>query len=418
MLKNKIGLILTSVVCALATASLIVCLKLASEANEIIYIRSTKDLEKIRNNLNGHFVFDVDGQIIVNEKWKPIGTLDAPFTGYIEGNYENISLIKGFDETIITGDSDEINAGFVGVNKGIIKHLSITSSNVFDENLISGKHKLNFGNVVGKNKGYVTGCSAIISSIKLGESFENSSVGGVVGLNSNQVQGCSFNTHFTFDSQFQANSGALVGYNNNGTVKYCWFNCNSYLSSSDYNSNLGSCIGYCDGGVIENVSLSTRNETKHQPVFQRVTSKTEEDISMHCGGLLGKAFCSKPITINCVTVDLTFEHNAKPFNFGFVCGAVGGSSSLTLSNCAITGTVVEHAISCDKAISVNSEVNGPNIIRSNANYYNVVDYTNFKDASMLKKYDFSSLSLKILNLDEAVWEKGNYSFYLIYDEKN
>ena len=141
----------------------------AVKANDIIYIRTVDDLQKIRENLSGHYVFDSDGDLNIKDLWTPIGTEEDPFTGYIEGNFHGIT-IQNISSSI---NKSDVLFGLFGCNKGTIKHITVRCSGKFETEGEVENNSFVFGNVAAVNFGYITGCRSSFGTINVNENFNN-----------------------------------------------------------------------------------------------------------------------------------------------------------------------------------------------------------------------------------------------------
>jgi len=253
-----------------------------------IPIRTPKDLDNVRNNLERNFRLINDIDLSNIENWQPIGTAAAPFTGTLDGNGFTIRNL-----TIDRPAQDSI--GLFGVNRGEIRNLTLENVRITGRNitgsLVGQNHALGelynvtvrniirlrgnntTGGLTGQNAGNLTNVSVIGGS----EIRGNSPTGGLVGSNNGLIISGSavYIDHLTGGTV-----GGLVG-NNRGTVRLSYYtnhvlgtvdiggligNMGAGLVEQSYatggvtgrSSNAGGFIGRFDGGTIRN-SFSTGN---------------------------------------------------------------------------------------------------------------------------------------------------------------
>lgn len=109
-----------------------------------IHITTVEQLTAISKNLNGTYILDADLNMY-GIKWTPIGTEQAPFTGYFYGNGHTIIALSVTDSEI---------GGIFGYNRGIINGLTVHGMSVNVTNINSV-----VGGIVAHNKGTVINCT-------------------------------------------------------------------------------------------------------------------------------------------------------------------------------------------------------------------------------------------------------------------
>lgn len=414
MKKTKLfNLILSSIICLITAGSIIGSFLLAKEADDTIYVRNKNDLNNIRNNLAGHYVFNVDGYIDIDESWVPIGSKEHPFTGYIEGNGHGINMKNGF---FIGNESSDI--GLFAYNEGIIKHLKVM---VYGQtlNFESNDCKyetLNLGMVCGVNAGYVTGCKIYFSKLSIAEKIASLNCGGVAGVNSGQIQGCSINSGTNLDITSNTNFGFFVGKScGNSIIKYCWRSNYFLINCNGENNCIGYCCGYCESGHFENIGISLQNGNFDLPVELIINSKNNSNIIV--GGLIGKINAKGDISVNNIALNLSFMSNILFGNYSFVVPIINTNNHpLKLNNIWCSGKV---------SLSSNSEITG-NVVYAKCDNENLLSTNHIFRSDIVCSGDFistqgtykpfSDLKLSDLSFDEAVWKKGAYCFYLDYEK--
>lgn len=410
-----INLILSIFICFLTSGAIVGSLLLAKEANDIVYVRNKNDLNKIRNNLAGHYVFDVDGYVQIDEPWVPIGSEEHPFTGRIEGNGHGINIKKGF---LVDNDSNDV--GLFAYNKGTIQHLKIMVYGQvlnFNSNEVNN-YNLNLGMLCGSNGGYVTGCEINFSKLNIPEKIETLNCGGVAGINYGQIQECSIASGTNLEIFSNTNFGFFVGKScGDSVIKYCWRSNYFGVYSKGQNNNIGYCCGYCESGCFENISISIPNSNSNLSVDLRLI--TENDCEVVVGGLIGKINAVQDIAINNIALNISYNTNAVFGYFSFISPKINTNNhNIKLSNIWCSGKVT---------FPLNNRMSG-NVIYFYSDNNSLITFNNIyrSDIACSENFilgqgiykKFEDINLSDLSFDEAVWEKGKYSFYLNYVKKN
>lgn len=146
-------------------------------------IYTAEDLNNIRNNLDGKYILMNDINLSIYESWVPIGTIDTPFTGELNGNGYYIKNLE-IHETL--SDSN-YNIGLFGVAKDCLidkiiienGHISVFNS----ENTSPPDQNVTVGMIAAQinsdNNSSIKNCSAVGKiDISAGSSV---AVGGLVG---------------------------------------------------------------------------------------------------------------------------------------------------------------------------------------------------------------------------------------------
>ncbi|MCD1653404.1 LamG domain-containing protein [Treponema zuelzerae] len=137
--------------------------------------------------------YTLSGDITLLDDWTPLGSGADPFTGIFNGN--------GFTISGLTVDYNESSAGLFGINNGTIENVNI-------ENASIKSSSDSCGILAGQNNGVIRHCSVSGSSPVQGVIY----VGGLVGINRGLISE-SYSTVPVLASSFSV--GGLVGRNEN-----------------------------------------------------------------------------------------------------------------------------------------------------------------------------------------------------------
>lgn len=264
--------------------------------NWIEEISTVEQLKAIANGLNGHYklVANID---LENEEWAPIGNASS-FTGVLDGNGHTISNFK------VSNQSGYI--GLIGYNKGTIKNLIITGTDV---NVPAVSQNSYVGTIAGYNKGTI----------------ENVQVSGSLLINSHS-------------SSYTTYIGGIAGYNE-GAIK------NSTNNTSVTGTNyVGGITAYNEGTLLE---LTNKGIIIADTYGAGITTFTTTGISecinegnitagSYTAGIVASIPKGKAITISkCKnTGDLNTQSHA-----GGIIGYHAGGSYITISQCVNTGNI-------------------------------------------------------------------------------
>ncbi len=238
-------------------------------------ISTPEQLDDVRNYLGSHFILinDIDLTTYLSEGgggynengWIPIGTSGTPFTGTFDGNNH-----------IITGlFIDRPSTGYVGLfslldDTAIISNLGLKDVNITGDFLVGAFAGGSYGSISNSfATGNVTGTS--------------NNVGGLVGASMGQIS----NSYAICNVDGTGTVGGLVGYNNGGSIIYCY---SVGIVTVDEGSDLGGLTGntYINASTFYNVStngIATNNsgQTFHsgtpKTTTEMVQQSTFEDVS-------------------------------------------------------------------------------------------------------------------------------------------
>ncbi len=118
------------------------------------FIQSAQDLANIAYDLDGKYVL-LNNIDLGNIEWSPIGTVDNPFTGTLDGNGNTVSGLN------ITKTTDGV-AGLFGYNNGTIKNLTVSGR--IDADASESENNVAYiGGIAGYNSGNINNCYNLVS---------------------------------------------------------------------------------------------------------------------------------------------------------------------------------------------------------------------------------------------------------------
>lgn len=218
-------------------ADTVISLNLTDEKREITYIKTAKDLDRIRKHLTGHYVLANDIDLSEFGDWEEIGSQAHPFVGIFDGNGHEISGLT------ITEQS-----GMAGLF-GYCERARI-SNVIMREPDIQAVHANGWG--VGAlagvmEKGLVENCIVLGGTLTT-DTYYYSSTGGICGKNGGIIRSCFNTADITVTdvgrSQSDSTAGGISG-ENYGYIIYCG---NTGAVSSVVMA--GGITGFCDGGYV------------------------------------------------------------------------------------------------------------------------------------------------------------------------
>lgn len=216
-------------------------------------ISNAAQLNDIRNNLNGKYYL-TNNIVLPNGSYlTPIGDITSPFAGILDGNGYCISALDfrmSFGE--LNGEDYGI-MGLFGANKGTVKNLQITNSDLGNKitginvnaNLFYGAiAAINFGTI---ENSCVKNTSMVFSPVSAYGSSTKHKIyvdfGGITGINYGSVKDC-----FNYNGSMQlaadvsssycttyARAGGVVATNYEGGVVSGCYNTSTIQSSGDAN---------------------------------------------------------------------------------------------------------------------------------------------------------------------------------------
>ena len=283
---KKLISILLALIMAFGTGAVAFAENQTSVPEGYIGIYTAEDLNNIRNNLSGKYILMNDIDLSVYENWEPIGDMENPFTGEIDGN--NFSA-KNLSLKIDINSEEMITLGLLGVTKSA----SLSKININNIKIdINYPHNSTF--FAGGLTAYCFDSKIELCKVQ-GEisivSGGNIYVGGIVGyindINaSTEVNKCVSNVEINVVGENKdfwqpevaqyTNVGGIVGYSSLAKNIYKCVNKGNITVNSINIGAAGSIAGKCDADVIvkcknsgEVIILGTceLNETTNSPTL-------------------------------------------------------------------------------------------------------------------------------------------------------
>ena len=266
--------------------------------NWIEEISTVEQLKAIANGLNGHYklVANID---LENEEWAPIGNASSSFTGVLDGNGHTISNFK------VSNQSGYI--GLIGYNKGTIKNLIITGTDV---NVPTVSHNSYVGTIAGYNKGTIENVQVSGSLIMNSHSSSYTTyIGGIAGYNEGAIKNSTNNTSVTGINYVGGitayNKGTLLGLTNKGII-----------IADTYGAGI---TAFTTTGISECINEGN------------ITAGS------HTAGIVASILGGNSITIS--KCKNTGDLNTQSYAGGIIGYNNGSSSYITISQCVNTGNI-------------------------------------------------------------------------------
>ncbi len=253
------------------------------------------DLLEVANQINNGnkeyacATFVLAGDIIIEEEWEPIGTVENPFSGVFNGNGKKI---KG-----MSIEADNIYSGLFGVSNGIIQNLYL-------EDYIINNTTQYCGSLVGYNGGIIVNCQTK-GTITAFNQDQEIIVGGIAGVNNGEIGFSSTDAQLNSGYQIKVErnntdgfytnpdtyAGGLVG-SNIGTISSCFSRNSVNIISDDSNGVYGGGIAaYNSGTVKESYSIgNVLGGHYYESYVAGVVAKNDSSgqvISCFSGGTIG-----------------------------------------------------------------------------------------------------------------------------------
>ena len=273
-------------------------------------ITSADELQDINNNLGGKYILmaDID---LSGENWTPIGNLNNPFTGELNGNGYTISNLVLDNNTMnyygLFGriqNAEISNLGMENANVTGMMYVGLlagysyqsTISNCFVTGSVSGLSDV--GALVGYNThnssvdscysisdvtgtsyrvggliGYNADKSSINFSFTQSEVYGNQNIGGFVGQNSSSTISNSFSDGI---ANGNSQTGGFAGFNESGNISSCYWDTEKSKSSAGVGQGSATGITGATSAEIEELKIENRlpgynimlNEEETEIVFQ------------------------------------------------------------------------------------------------------------------------------------------------------
>lgn len=276
-----------------------------------IGIYTAEDLYNIRNNLSGKYILMNDIDLSFYENWEPIGTLEEPFTGELDGNGYHISSLK------ITGeynDDSAYNIGLFGFTRNAkFADIIVVNAEINVLCTASTTVKCRLGILIGNAYGTnLDNC--VVGGYVSAKGFSTTEIGGISG----RAAGISwFNLCVNYagvkvDVDSDADAIYAAGLSGVGSVikdKCCNFG-NIKVVCDDINSNCKIKAGGIDGFGFEGSRLNDCY-SRGEIIITDANSKT------YVGGLSGDSYITKN-SYSSTSIVL-------PENFSGFAGGISGS---------------------------------------------------------------------------------------------
>ena len=224
------------------------------EKSGAIIIRTAEDLYNVRNNLSADYIIanDID---LTGYDWIPIGTLDHPFTGSIDGKGYTIT---GLSIDIQKSDSNYEAAGLFGViNGGNISQIKLENVSIYMDVNWDSKSFCYVGGIAGEIYSTKINKSSVTGNLEAkGTNKTFARVGGICAssVSNSEVFDCFVNAQLKADAD-SANTmaGGIVTWLDKSTINNCIAfgnilasNKHSYVYSGGINaSGTGSSVNNC-----------------------------------------------------------------------------------------------------------------------------------------------------------------------------
>ena len=384
--RNFIIVFLSAVI--LISASVSIASFCASKYPDYIYIDTEEDLNKIRNNLDGDFVFTKQN-IDIKQDWIPIGTKEKPFSGTIVGNGCTISFAKK-DFSFVEGDENYF--GFFANNNGTIKNLIFY---LHDMNLLSNNNNPSvFGCVSAYNAGTISNCSVVQASGEVKLTASNDVyAGGMCGTGAHNFLKSKSAVKFDITTDGNVYGGGISGAFNDVT--------DVWEISTTAQFTIHKSSTFLCGGIVG--VANEKAKTKITNCLSRSTFYCFDANDGLCSGIISKSLSDSFVVKNCNSEN-NFTNNENTKNSNYV-----GDGMFEVSNC----------------------VSSPNFSNDKSGlYFGSFSYkelssSSFENCYYTKKYqnsfekygeffELADLTISKLNWDGKIWRKNaDGSFSLV-----
>ena len=249
----------------------------------------------------------------MGEGWLPIGDIDTPFTGILEGNGHKIASLMIRRDTPFVGLFGEIGTTGQVRNLGIENAVADPTGNSVSVNYI--------GLLAGWSDGTIIAVHT--SGIASGNNRINTHVGGLVGWNdSGTITAChaTGNVNAGGDGN-RDNVGGLVGVNNGGTITAC------YATGNAVDSGTGNAVD--SGRIGDDVGGLVGDNSGTITACHATGNANGGDGNDDVGGLVGN---------NTGTITACYATgNANGGNHDNTVGGLVGNNRGTITACYATG---------------------------------------------------------------------------------
>lgn len=251
-----------------------------------------------------------------NIPWTPIGSDTNMFEGVFDGNNKSISGLYM--------NSNQNYQGFIGINKGIIKNINISSD------CIASSIGWRSGILCGENRGTIENCTSrgtLDYTINTGKHWQ----GAICGFNNGGIiKNC-------------ANYGNITGYGNVGGIAGGCGNDGIILNCLNL-GNIRAEYTYDSGGICGNSSEQGKGKAYF---FNCYNAGDISCVNYNVGGIIGMS-TNETYLYNC--------YNIGNISSSRKCGiAYWESAKPNLTNCYCLNSISQNSYSDDKANRINED---------------------------------------------------------------
>ena len=283
-------------------------------------------LNNVRNNLNAYYKLGANINLSQFNNWIPIGSIDVPFTGELDGAGFNISGL-----TIVSSDCLDIGLFGYCSKSAILNNINISDVDI--NTVLKPSERIRVGTIAGTNLGYTNSCSATGEiDIKI-ETTSYLEIGGISGR-INWVNKCTNRVNISITSNGGVSSGGIAGTREEG---------NNYISySSNYGKiKINSYMGEVRSGGISGIYGVIKYCENYGDVECTVTECggwNSFDYNCNVGGIVGSS--SDAIFFSNNYGNIYGKAYRASLCVGGISGLLGYYGNGTMKNCINYGSVI------------------------------------------------------------------------------
>lgn len=283
-------------------------------------------LNNVRNNLNAYYKLGANINLSQFSNWIPIGSIDVPFTGELDGAGFNISGL-----TIVSSDCLDIGLFGYCSKSAILNNINISDVDI--NTILKPSERIRVGTIAGTNLGYTNSCSATGEiDIKI-ETTSYLEIGGISGR-INWVNKCTNRVNISITSNGGVSSGGIAGTREEG---------NNYISySSNYGKiKINSYMGEVRSGGISGIDGVIKYCENYGDVECTVTECggwNSFDYNCNVGGIVGSS--SGAIFFSNNYGNIYGKAYRASLCVGGISGLLGYYGNGTMKNCINYGSVI------------------------------------------------------------------------------
>ena len=283
-------------------------------------------LNNVRNNLNAYYKLGANINLSQFSNWIPIGSIDVPFTGELDGAGFNISGL-----TIVSSDCLDIGLFGYCSKSAILNNINISDVDI--NTVLKPSERIRVGTIAGTNLGYTNSCSATGEiDIKI-ETTSYLEIGGISGR-INWVNKCTNRVNISITSNGGVSSGGIAGTREEG---------NNYISySSNYGKiKINSYMGEVRSGGISGIYGVIKYCENYGDVECTVTECggwNSFDYNCNVGGIVGSS--SDAIFFSNNYGNIYGKAYRASLCVGGISGLLGYYGNGTMKNCINYGSVI------------------------------------------------------------------------------